>query len=201
MKISQLLLALAVAVPAMGPQTASAHEAIFRADLLGTSETPPASTTGFGTSTVTIDFDLFTMRVQASFADLLGTTTAAHIHCCTADPFAGNVGVATQLPSFSGFPLGVSSSTYDQTFDMALASSYNPAFFNAHGGTASGAFGALTEGLGEGKAYLNIHSTSFPGGEIRALLAPVPEPETYALMLAGLAVMGALRRRRGDGAA
>ncbi|MBK9347843.1 MAG: PEP-CTERM sorting domain-containing protein [Burkholderiales bacterium] len=28
------------------------------------------------------------------------------------------------------------------------------------------------------------------------LLAPVPEPETYAMLLAGLGVMGAVARRR-----
>ncbi len=197
MKTSRLLAALAVTVPALTFQIAQAHEAVFRADLLGASETPPASTPATGLGTVTIDFDLLTMRVQESFSGLTGTTTASHIHCCTTDPFTGNAGVATQLPSFSSFPTGVTSGSLDQTFDMSLASSYNPAFITAHG-DVSGAFGALVVGLETGRAYLNIHSTAFPGGEIRALLAPVPEPETYALMLAGLALMAPMlgRRRR-----
>jgi hypothetical protein len=41
-----------------------------------------------------MDFDLLTMRVPVTFADLVGTTTASHIHCCTATPGSGNVGVA-----------------------------------------------------------------------------------------------------------
>jgi hypothetical protein len=194
MKINKLCAALVVALPALAYQNAGAHEAVFGGALVGASENPPSSSTAIGVGTVTIDFDLVTMRVQETFSGLSGTTTASHIHCCTTDPFAGNVGVATQLPSFSGFPLGVSSGTFDQTFDMSLASSYNPAFVTANG-SVGGAFNALVGGLESGRAYLNIHTTAFPGGEIRALLAPVPEPETYALMLAGLAVMVPLMRR------
>ena len=50
----------------------------------------------------------------------------------------------------------------------------------------------------DGNSYFNIHSTAFTSGEIRANLTPVPEPSTYALLLAGLAVVGgvATRRRR-----
>jgi hypothetical protein len=48
-----------------------------------------------------------------------------------------------------------------------------------------------------GRAYINFHTTQFPGGEIRgALIAPIPEPETYALMLAGLGAIGWVARRR-----
>ncbi len=136
------------------------------------------------------------MHVEASFSDLTGTTTASHIHCCTALPDSGTVGVATQTPSFVGFPLGVTAGTYDHTFDMALSSSYNAAFVTASGGTVSGAFSALTGGLDTSKAYFNIHTSTFAGGEIRGFLHPVPEPETYALMLLGLAAVGAVTRRR-----
>jgi hypothetical protein len=171
-----------------------AHEQVYTAPLLGSSEVPPNASPGNGTTTVTIDFDLFTMRVEASFADLIGTTTASHIHCCVAP--GTNAGVATQLPSFTGFPLGVTSGTYDHTFDMALASSYNPSFITANGGTVSTAFNALVAGLDGGMAYLNIHTSVYGGGEIRGLLTPVPEPQTLALMLAGLGGLAWATRRR-----
>jgi hypothetical protein len=175
---------------------AQAHETVYQAPLLGSSEIPSATTPGNGIGTVTVDFDMLTMRVQATFADLIGTTTAAHIHCCTVSPGAANVGVATQTPSFAGFPTGVTAGSYDQTFDMSLASSYNAAFITANGGTVGSAFNALVAGLDSGNAYLNIHTTAFPGGEIRALLVPVPEPETYALLLSGLGVLALVARRR-----
>ncbi|MDE2367134.1 MAG: PEP-CTERM sorting domain-containing protein, partial [Betaproteobacteria bacterium] len=40
-----------------------------------------------------------------------------------------------------------------------------------------------------------IHSTAFPAGEIRGFLAPVPEPQTYAMLLAGLAALSVFFRR------
>jgi hypothetical protein len=147
--------------------------------------------------TITLDMDLSTMRVQATFSGLAGTVTAAHIHCCTAAPGTGNAGVATMLPSFNGFPMGVSAGSYDQTFDLSLSGSYNPAFITNNGGTVALAMNALVLGMEAGKAYLNIHTSQFPGGEIRGLLpaTPVPEPQTYALMALGLALVGAAARR------
>jgi hypothetical protein len=201
MQFPILSLATAAALAMAAP--ASAHESVYAAQLLGSSEVAPATTTGHGTARVTIDFDLLTMRVEASFADLVGNVTAAHIHCCVAP--GANVGVATQLPSFTGFPVGQKLGSYDHTFDMSLASSYNqnqsppassPGFLQLNGNDVTTAFNSLVAGLDAGKAYLNVHTSSFPGGEIRALLVPVPEPQTYALMLAGLGLVGWAARRR-----
>lgn len=109
----------------------SAHEAVYNIVLDGATESPPNASLGTGTGTVTVDLDLLTMRVEANFSGLSGVTTASHIHCCTA---AGNVGVATQTPTFTGFPLDVTAGTYDHTFDMSLASSYNASFITGKGG-------------------------------------------------------------------
>ena len=79
---------------------------------------------------------------------------------------------------------------------MSLASSYNVSFITNNGGTVSTAFTALVTGLDAGRAYLNIHSSFAPGGEIRGFLAPVPEPESYALLLSGLAVVAWVARRQ-----
>ena len=53
---------------------------------------------------------------------------------------------------------------------MTAPASYNPAFVTAHGGTAASAAAALLAGLEAGQAYLNIHTTTHPGGEIRGFL-------------------------------
>ena len=182
-------------IAAVGTLTnANAHEEIFTAALSGPAESPPNGSPGTGFATVTLDLDLFTMRVQINFTGLEGYTTAAHIHAPTAQPFTGLADVATQVPSFEGFPFGVFSGTYDHTFDLTLASSYNPAFISANGGTISGASNALIFALEDGKAYLNIHTYNFPGGEIRGFL--VPEPATIGLLAVGVAGFLLMRRRR-----
>jgi hypothetical protein len=107
-----------------------------------------------GTADIELDTLLRTLSLDVSFANLLAPTTAAHIHCCT--PPTGNALVATQVPSFIGFPLGVTSGTYSQVFDMMLASFYNPSFITAHGGTVDSAFDFLVAGMLTGQSYLNI---------------------------------------------
>ena len=77
-------------------------------------------------------------------------------------------GVATTVPTFAGFPLGVTSGTYDNTLDLTLSSSWNPAFISAHGGTTAGSEAFLLSGLAAGEAYFNIHTSAFGGGEIEA---------------------------------
>lgn len=192
-----LLAASIVGLAAASP--ASAAIFLFGADLDGPSESPPVMSPGTGTALVTFNTDnptAPTMRVQTSFGGLVGPVTVAHIHCCTANPFEGNVGVATPTPTFPGFPAGVTSGSYDQLFDLSQASSWNPAYITNNGGTALSAFDAFFAGIEDGKAYLNIHSTFSPSGEIRGFLEPVPEPGTYALMAVGLAMIGWLGRGR-----
>lgn len=190
-----LTLALALAASAVAGQ-AAATTYVFNAFLNGPNEFPPVASPGTGFSKLYLDTDLHTMRITATFEDLIGLTTAAHVHAPTVDPNTGVIGVATELPSFTGFPLGVTAGTYDHTFDTTLLSTWNPAFVTANGGTALGAETAFLSALLAEKAYLNIHSTFRPGGEIRDFYEVVPEPETWALMIAGFGLAGAALRRR-----
>jgi len=190
-------LAAATALSLAATLPAQATISVFNVTLSGPNESPPNASPGVGTGTVTFDSVLSTMRVQASFSGLQGNTTNAHIHCCTTNPGLSTAGVATVTPTFTGFPAGVKSGSYDNTFDMlAVTGSWNAAFVTANGGTQASAFTALLAGANAGKAYLNLHSTTYAGGEIRGFLAPVPEASTYAMMLAGLVGVGAVARRR-----
>jgi hypothetical protein len=179
-------------------QNANATPILYFANLSGANEVPPSGSAGTGIADVYLDPVANTMRVLVTFSGLGSGTTASHIHCCLASPFLSgvNVGVATTLPTFTGFPLGVTSGSYDHTFDMTLASSYNPTFVTAHGGTPALAESALFAGIGAGETYLNIHTTTFGGGEIRGFLIAAPEPATIAVFGFGLAGLGFARRKR-----
>ncbi len=197
-RLSRLVAILAVAACGIIGSDARAGVITYVTNLSGSSESPPNGSPGTGFALVDFDLEGNSMRVFVMFSGLTGTTTASHIHSPTTVPHTGNAGIATHLPSFTGFPLGVTSGVYNHTFDLSLASTYNPAFVTANGGTVEGAAAALAAGLAAGKAYLNVHSTQFPGGEIRGFLHVVPEPGSLGLMAAG--GIGALllaRRRRG----
>lgn len=188
---------LCVAAAFSWTTAAGAAVLVYAANLNGATESPPRVTPGTGTATVTIDTTLNTMAISMTFAGLTAGTTASHIHARTAAPLTGNAGVATQLPYFVGFPIGVTSGSYSSTFDLLAPTTYNPAFVTANGGTAAGAEAALLSAIASGEAYLNIHTTEFPAGEIRGFLVAVPEPASWTMMLVGFMATGfALRARK-----
>lgn len=192
---NRMFMAVAATMGAMG---ANAAPLVFVANLDGLSESPPNASPGTGFTRVTIDSATHMMRVEVSFSGLLAGNTACHIHVIngpgdtnTSDTIGP---VATTTPTFVGFPTGVTSGSMDMTYDMTLAGSYRAGFITDAGGTTALAEAALFSGITEGRAYLNIHTSVVPSGEIRGFLAPVPEPASLAAL--GFGAVTVLRRRR-----
>ena len=189
----------ALAIVFLGAQPALAAPILFTATLTGPAEEPPNASPATGTTLVTIDPVAHTMQVQITFSGLLGPTNASHIHVINGPGdvnLADTLGpVATMVPAFTGFPLGVTAGSLDHTFNMTDPASYRAGFITSAGGSVAQAEAALFDGIITGRAYLNIHTTVFPGGEIRGFLTPVaPEPSLLLLMFAGGA--GVLARKR-----
>jgi len=142
----------------------------YRVTLTGLNEVPANASPGTGTAVITLDDIAATLSVNLTFSGLVAGTTAAHIHCC----LGPGVNAPVVIP-FTGFPTSVASGTYSNTFTgLSLAN---------------------IAGIEAFQAYINIHTSTFPGGEIRANI--VPEPATFGLIglaLAGLLAFGRFRR-------
>lgn len=189
------VLALAAASSAVAvPAGAAPNDPTYRAVASGALESPPNASPG--TSLVTIDLGGKDMLVDLPFRDLSGTTTAAHIHCCTSTAFTGTAPVAVP---FQDFPMDVHAGTYSNAIPLGDAASYDPAFVSAHGGTAQGAASALVDAINANEAYVNIHTSLYPDGEIRGWLVaapPVPETAEWSMLAVGLAGLMWMSRRR-----
>jgi hypothetical protein len=175
-------------------QSASAVTIRYVATLQSESITSPSP--GTGSAVVEYDSVSHMLKVDLSFTDLIGTTTVAHIHAPTAVPYEGTAGIATYPGTFPGFPTGVTSGTYSGMWDLTLTTSYTASFLTASGGTAAGAEAALLAAMDTGRAYVNVHTTFLPAGEIRGFLNPVPDSAATASLLGISLLAGWILRRR-----
>jgi hypothetical protein len=192
-KLTVIVLAVATALMLLVP-AAYAIPVTFVGHLTGANEVPPVPSPATGLATVVLDAAAQTLQINATFSGLTSNTNAAHIHCCA--PLGTNAGVATTVPAFPGFPLGVTSGSFTSAvFDLTQPTIYNPAFVTLQGGLIQ-AEAALIAGILNGTTYLNIHTVNFPGGEIRGQLEAVPEPTTLLLLGTTMAGLGLARWKR-----
>ena len=200
---------LAIAV-FVAPLAAHATSFDFTASLKGTNEVGPNASTATGFAAVQYNDggtvgnlldDSFFVLIGAS--GLTGTPSGWHIHgaATTLENGPVRVDVKAKLGGVAGLGTLVSGGLISASSNPALFSVPATALSVLQPNAGHPAMSFLSM-LQSGLAYVNIHTPGpggFPGGEIRGQLlqvTPVPEPETYALLLAGLAVIGMVSRRR-----
>lgn len=181
MKLSLRILGAAAVLWALQVAPANATLITYGAHLSGANENPVNNSTAFGSIIVVLDDVANTLLVNETFSGLSAPAAAAHIHCC--QPAGVNAGVVLGFSQASGFPVGFTSGTYLNKFDLAVS-------------LAGISVANFIAGLNAGTAYANIHNATFPGGEIRGQLMKVPEPATLALFGLGALGLGFFRRKR-----
>lgn len=166
MKRQLLSMVAAAAATVMLCASANAFVWTFNDPLDGLQETPPNNSPATGTAMGTYDDVTNVLTISVSASGFLGNLTAGHIH-------RGAVGVAGPVI----FPL-------TNTGGATVWSSNN--VFNLTD--------AQETDLMNGLYYVNLHTSVFPGGEIRGQLHLVPEPASLLTLAGGLGLL--LRRRR-----
>ena len=120
---------------------------------------------------------------------LSSLTTQAHFHCCTTLPFSGTANVAVDAPTLP-IPIGVSAGSFGAALDLDDLDNFLARFITESGGLNQ-AISRFVAVLSSAQVYLNIHSNTFPRGEICGFRR-VPEPVTTALTLVALAALAAV---------
>ncbi len=171
----------------------AANAVSYRATFSGGAENPSNQSDATGTGTLRVIGD--SIFVNITYSGLGSGLADGHIHCCTAP--TGNAGVAI---GFSGLPLGTTSGTIRRTLDLTQTGVFRSAFVTGSGPNGSGTIDLarqrLFAELDAGNVYFNLHTTNFPGGEIRGNLGVVPEPATWAMLVVGFGLVGSAVRRR-----
>jgi CHRD domain len=162
-----LILVLLVALGIGSYAIAGGGKKHLKADqMTGYQENPDLSTTGAGRFEITIDDDAETFDYELTFSELEGNVTQAHIHFAKRALNAGIVlwlcGTATN-PGPAGTPACPAPGGTVSRQDVGVADILAP----GTQGIEAGNFKEFAAALREGQTYANVHSTKWPGGEIR----------------------------------
>lgn len=153
----------------------------LKALLTGYEEVPSVSTVASGEFRARISNDNSAIEYELSYTDLEGDVTQAHIHF-------GQVGVNGAIevwlcannPPITNAPAGTQAcpappATITGTIvaaDVTGQPTPTPPGVNFGQGIQPGEFEELLRAIRAGRTYVNVHTTKFPGGEVRSQIDP-----------------------------
>jgi hypothetical protein len=138
-----------------------------RTHLTGYQEVPAVSTDASGKFSAKLRRSADEIRYELSYADLTGTVQQAHIHL---GQRAVNGGISVFLCSNLGN--GPPGTQMCPPAPAKISGTIRPADVvgPAVQGLAPMEFGELVRAIRAGATYVNVHSSTFPGGEVRGQL-------------------------------
>jgi len=178
-RLAPLALALSLAAGA-----ASAATQVYSFNLNAQQEVPTNASQAAGSMQITVNDTTNVISYQFTGFNFVGSFTMAHIHRALAGVNGPVVYDLVTAADYSGLV------TFGAT---SIPNSWG--LLGQNETNMSAGLGALINTT-PWNYYVNIHTSAFPGGEIRGQLAPIPEPSTYAMFAAGLGVVGLMWRRR-----
>lgn len=152
-----LFLAVVTIVTCLAANPAHAQDRNFRASLSGSEEAPPVDTNARGQAIFQLSRDGTFLRYQLNVANI-NNVLMAHIHL--APPGENGAVVAWLYPSAPP-PILIP----DRVSGVLAAGVITAA--NLVGPLAGQTLDDLIAELDAGDAYVNVHTSQFPGGEIR----------------------------------
>lgn len=138
----------------------------FQATLAGSSEVPALSTPASGAFHARINKEETAIAFELAYSGLEGSVTASHIHLGQDDVNGGVVAFLCSVAS--GTPQTCPASPAQISGVITAADVIGP----AGQGIDAGEFAELVRAIRNGTAYVNVHSSKYPGGEIRAQITP-----------------------------
>jgi hypothetical protein len=162
MKTFLAICAAAASAVVVSVTPVAAQEIHMTAALTGAEETPaPGVLTGAaGTAQVTLDTVNKSVTVELQVLNLPSASTAGHIH-------VGPRGLAGPVVIDFAFPSG-------RTGDFGLLFRLTSRDFRPRPEIGIVTIDDAIQAIAAGNAYVNVHTTAFPGGEIRGQLVPAP---------------------------
>ena len=169
MTMRYLALAVAVVAATLGVTPSVQAQEVFGAHLSGVQEVPPIYSQGHGFALVGIDYDAETVGYSVVYFNLGSNATQAHIHFGT--PGVNGAIVAFLCSNLPGKPAGVQACPNAPGLNT-ISGTLTTADVQAVGaqGIGIGDFDALAAIIDSSAAYVNVHTATFPGGEVRGPL-------------------------------